>query len=288
MARTDTEPRTARGMRTALPWMPVEVRRRGEVVSACFVSGCDRWMTREPALEQVERARKPRASVATTRGTRVPRRGRGIRATPSPVEIEPPASSPRAPASADGTIGRSLADERAFRGRKASKTVKRMRTVTRGPGERDGMLTRATRGDAGGQSHAGDAGDSSHLEDGCVCVYARLGARGTGKTDRKQTSRQRGFGRGAASSVLIRPRDFEWQRHSRRTNSRRFWNFSNQQRAIFRETALLLAFFFWRRRRREKLETMMFRNQKKNPNGTTFATPLLRAPRTPARDRTGT
>lgn len=33
MARTDTEPRTARGMRTALPWMPVEVRRRGEVVS---------------------------------------------------------------------------------------------------------------------------------------------------------------------------------------------------------------------------------------------------------------
>ena len=30
MARTDTEPRTARGMRTALPWMPVEARRRSD------------------------------------------------------------------------------------------------------------------------------------------------------------------------------------------------------------------------------------------------------------------
>jgi hypothetical protein len=127
MARTDTEPRTARGMRTALPWMPVEVRRRGEVVSV--LRERVRSMDDSPrlALQQVERARKPRASVATTRRTRVPRRGHGIRATPSPVEIEPPASSPRAPASADGTIGRSLADERAFRGRKASKTVKRMR-----------------------------------------------------------------------------------------------------------------------------------------------------------------
>ena len=154
------------------------------------------------------------------------------------------------------------------------------------------MLTRATRGDAGGQSHAGDAGDSSHLEDGCVCVYARPGARGTGKTDRKQTSRRRGFGRGAASSVLIRPRDFEWQRHSRRTNSHRFWNFSKQQRGAPFFAKPHCSLFFGARiwRGREKLVDDVQRNQKKkNPNRTTLiATPLLRAPRTPARDRTGT
>jgi hypothetical protein len=64
-----------------------------------------------------------------------------------------------------------------------------------------------------------------------VCVFMPVSARG-GRARRiaNKPLRRRGFGRGAASSVLIRPRDFEWQRHSRRTNSHRFWNFSKQQR----------------------------------------------------------
>lgn len=128
MARTDTEPRTARGMRTALPWMPAEVRRRGDGGQRVLRERARSMRSSRGVAGGHGRARKPRARVATTRVTRVPRRGRGRSATPNPVKIETSASSPGAPASAYGTIGRSLAEELgAFRGRKASKTVNRMR-----------------------------------------------------------------------------------------------------------------------------------------------------------------
>jgi hypothetical protein len=126
------------------------------------------------------------------------------------------------------------------------------------------MLTRATRGDAGGQSHAGDAGDSSHLEDGCVCVYARLGARGTGKTDRKQTSppkrirARRGIERSDSSARFRVAAPFSQDKQSQ------ILEFSETTTgcAIFRETALL-AFLRARKGADVKSSSMMFRGTKK-------------------------
>ena len=130
MARTDTEPRTARGMRTALPWMPVEVRRRGDGGQRVLRERVRSMPRRAQALQVDEEAlgnRAPRSRRLAARAFRdadaviKPLRARSRSSHPRPRLARPPRpterSAGRSPKSSGLFAGESVENRETDAGR---------------------------------------------------------------------------------------------------------------------------------------------------------------------------